>query len=101
VDERRLWQLQSLLSHQWDLVVLVHLHQRPYRVLELVHVIHLDGRQASERVVRDALKRFCAGGLACRHRPSERTSPYVLTPWGKRVAEAMVNLVTDDEAQLD
>jgi DNA-binding HxlR family transcriptional regulator len=101
VDEQRLRQLHSLLGHHWDLAILTHLLEGPRKVTELIHTVHLDGRPVSERMVRQSLERFRVGGLACRQRPDDRTSPYTLTRRGGWLATAMVNLVADDDGWSD
>jgi DNA-binding HxlR family transcriptional regulator len=95
VDERRLAEVQKLVQHKWNLAVMVRLHEGPLRFMELANDVRLEDRSISEKMLRQTLERLHAGG-AVRHVPIEkRVEAYELTPWGGRIASAIVQLLAD------
>lgn len=98
MDERRLQEIQDLIGHKWDLVVLVHLLECPCRFMALADVVRLSGKSISEKMLRQTLNRLRVRGLVQLVPMDERVSAYALTAWGRRIACTMVNLVADGGA---
>jgi DNA-binding HxlR family transcriptional regulator len=98
VGERRLREIQELIGRRWDLTVLVRLHERPRRYMELLHAIRAGEYSISERVLSDTLKRLCSGGLVRHECADDQWSVYALTARGQRFATKIEQMVREDIA---
>jgi DNA-binding HxlR family transcriptional regulator len=96
VEDRRLRRMQELIGRKWDLMVLVHLSERPRRFMQLVNGIRAGEESISERVLSDTLKRLSETGMVRSTTIDGTRKVWTPTPRGRHIATTIQQLAHDD-----